>query len=210
MINKTTKASAHLLQVGLLITIILALALSAGFLLTKPMPLRSTDNMIVVVRAATSAAGLMRDLHARNWVRWPEVWTIAVRITGNAAHLKAGIYQRQPNDSAWIFIQRVVAGDVLKQKFCIVEGTNQWQLKSGLIHAAYLTDANSAWDLEQSNQHSSLEGLIFADTYEYTAGSSARVLLQRAQTKLNQVLQLIWTRRAAGLPASRCQNPASR
>ena len=180
--------------------VLIIIAATGWCLSAKPMPLQTQDNTIVIVPAATSASGLVRDLHARNWVRWPVLWTIALRITGNASHLKAGIYQRQPNDSVWHFIQRVVDGDVLKKKFCIVEGTTQWQLKSSLIHAAYLTDATSAWDLEKNNQHSSLEGLMFADTYEYTAGSSARALLQRAQTKLNQVLGIIWDHRAPGLP----------
>ena len=164
------------------------------------MPLLAKDNTIVIVRAATSASSLIHDLHLRHWVRWPVIWTIFLRITGNTANLKAGIYQRQSNDSAWDFIQRVLAGDVLKQKFCIVEGTNHWQLKSSLIHASYLSDTNSAVDIEQGKQYSSLEGLMFADTYEYTAGSSARVLLQRAHNKLNQVLQRVWATRASGLP----------
>ena len=184
----------------ILFVLIIICITAVRFICIRPMLLQASDNQIIQLPTTTSASSLVHVLYNRHWIRWPMFWVIALRITGQDSHLKAGVYQRQPADSAWHFIRRVVAGDVLKQKFCIIEGTNQWQVKENLMHAAYITDVQDAWLAAQHNLHASLEGLLFADTYEYTAGSSASLLLQRAQTKLTQKLSEMWTTRDAGLP----------
>ena len=200
MIKPAIKQHMRLWAWILCLPIITVCVLGGYFIYTRPMPVQSADNLIIRVPVSTSASRLVHLLYAQHWIHYPQLWVMALRLTGQDSQLKAGIYQIKTTDSAWRFIQRVVTGDVLKEKFCIIEGTNQWQVKTNLMHAAYLQDPNTAWLAAQNNQHASIEGLLFADTYEYTAGSSASALVQRAQTKLTQNLSAIWTERDADLP----------
>lgn len=159
----------------------------------KPVPV--SEQSILRVYPAMSSDVLVTMLSQRHWVQYPSLLKMYIRFRGWSSQLKVGIYQHHQHETSWHFLQRIVSGDVLKQSFCIVDGMNQWQVMARLKQAPYLID-----DGVSTFDHTSLEGLLFADTYIYDAGSGTQALLKRAHARLEQSLQAAWLGRDPRIP----------
>ncbi len=165
----------------------------------QPMLASHRQPVIIQLDKSTTATSFVRTLKAQGFIKNNRFFLLLIRLQGLSSHLKAGIYQVSPGESAQQFLARVIAGDVLKGTFRIIEGTTQYQVSANLQHAAYLTYSAADW---QSIQDSfpNAEGLLLADTYHYDAGSTSRDLLLHAHAKLNEYLQQSWDSRTTGLP----------
>lgn len=165
-------------------------------LLYQPMISHST-NTTVILDKTTTATSFVQLLKKRQLIHSSRLLLAFIRINGLSHCLKAGIYQIHENDSALQFLNRVVAGDVLKQSMVIVEGTTVRKISAQLKQATYLDYHDVDWDVVSS---STPEGLLLADTYQYLAGSKARDVLARAHAALETYLDTSWQHVAANLP----------
>ena len=162
-----------------------------------PMVPSGQPSVIVRLGAATSATTFARTLFNAHLIPSERWFLLMIRIEGLAPHLKAGIYQVNPGESAQHFLFRVISGDVLTESFAIIEGTTQAQITSRLAHAPFLSYNETDWMVVAPTK---AEGLLLADTYHYNAGSSSRDLLARAHANLEQYLEASWAGRTPGLP----------
>lgn len=172
-------------------------------LVYRPIPLQNHESVIIRVEKSTTASALVRTMHAQGWIGSIRLWTTLIRFQGLSGKLQAGIYQVQPGESAQHLLQRIVAGDVLRQAFMIRPGTTVAQISKELSTAPYLLYTPSDW-AELEAQHSVPEGLLLADTYAYDAGTTGKALLQRAHVQLKKVLTAAWQNRYSGLPYKDC------
>ncbi len=164
----------------------------------RPMPIQKISPIIRVDKS-TTATSLIQTMQAQGWIRSVRFWTLWIRVQGFSSKLKAGIYQVQSNESAQHLLQRIVAGDVLREQFLIRPGSTSLQVSNDLTTAPYLDYHDTDWS-DLNENHSSIEGLLLADTYKYDAGSSGRGLIQQAHAHLSHVLNQAWQHRDTNLP----------
>ncbi|ARH00203.1 endolytic transglycosylase MltG [Legionella micdadei] len=165
----------------------------------KPMIDKTSAPITIIVDRNTSASDFVRMLESKQLVSSHRLFLSLIRFKGLAHRLKAGIYQITPGESALHFLYKVEAGEVLVESFRIIEGTNLNQVSINLQNAPYLEYKPSDW-LPIIGTHSSAEGLLLADTYNYNAGSEAKFLLRLANQKLQQYLSESWQNRSPNLP----------
>ncbi|STX28964.1 putative periplasmic solute-binding protein [Legionella beliardensis] len=187
--------SYFLITLGLLIAVFLG---GLYFFLMKPM-MTEGKPLIVEVKANSTASALVQYLYNNGYIQSKPLIQNYIKYKGLANHLKAGVYQIQPGESAPNFIDRIVKGDVLTAAFRIIEGSNVYQVQQKLLQAPYLNYQSDDWATVIGN-YSSAEGLLLADTYHYDAGSDAKRLLLHANKSLLAILNSNWETRSPGLP----------
>lgn len=167
--------------------------------LYQPIKVAEQESVIVRIDKSTTATSLVHTLHAQGFIGSVRLWLAIIKIEGLAGKLKAGIYQLHAGESAHHFLLRIVAGDVLQERFMIRAGSTQHQLSQAFNNAPYLMYEDADWSTLTTN-YPVAEGLLLADTYSYDAGSSAKELLKHAHVHLEAALSRAWEHRLAALP----------
>ncbi len=165
----------------------------------EPMLAQTSNPITIIVDRNLSAADFVNMLESKQAIRSNRLFLALIRFKGLSNHLKAGIYQITPGESALQFLDKVAAGKVLVESFRIIEGTTLNQVTEHLQNAPYLNYKPSDW-LPITRNHANAEGLLLADTYNYNAGSKARFLLRLANQKLQEYLNSSWENRSPELP----------
>lgn len=165
----------------------------------KPMIVEPSPPITIVLDRNISGLTFVKLLQSKQLIRSPRLFLLLIRLQGSAQHLKAGIYQLKPGETAQQFLKKVEAGQVMVQSFRIIEGTNLNQVIANLKNAPYLHYHESDWQIVRAD-YKSAEGLLLADTYNYYAGSEAKPLLKLANQKLQEYLATSWQNRSSGLP----------
>lgn len=168
-------------------------------LLAKPMVNSAPAPITITIDKNSSASSFVHSLKSKQLIQSDRLFLLLIRFQGLSHHLKAGIYQIVPGESAQKLLKRVVAGDVLVESFTVIEGTTLNQVKANLESAQHLKYNVNDWQLI-TGTHSNPEGLLLADTYNYNAGSDAKQLLQLANQSLVQYLNSSWQNRSPDLP----------
>ena len=121
-------------------------------------------------------------------------------------NVKAGRYLVKPDISHQQLIDQLVSGDVLLEKFRLIEGTTYATVIANIKDTTTLTQNFENLSLEQIWQKiaplsdKSPEGMLMPDTYLYEKSSSAQELLQDAHTRLITTLEQEWENRSDDLP----------
>lgn len=195
----------HWLKVFLIfLAALIVLGLSVGGfsfyrLFYQPMIMGKNDVITLKIDRDTSASSFVHLLEAKHLIQSGPLFLAFIRLQGLSHQLKAGVYQMTFGESPEQFLHRVATGDVLKESFCIVEGTTQAQVSKNLEKAEFLTYNVNDW-LAISGTFKSAEGLLLADTYHYNAGSQSKNVLMLAHTHLQAFLEHAWQQRTPGLP----------
>jgi UPF0755 protein len=189
----------------------------------KPMQTKSANQIIEIPQRA-SAKSFVRLLKLKNLIENDKLLLFYLRALHLSQKIKAGVYAISDNETTLNFINRVIAGDVLKQNFKIIEGTTQKQIAINLNSCKYLYYNENEWlevfsdkkqllslcysDFEKSiskdcikslsdnSSNKFLEGLFLADTYQYNANSKAVNLLINAHDSLRKYLLKAWQERS--------------
>lgn len=186
-------------SITLFFVLFLILGWNVYTLLVMPVIPISGDPVLIHLDASTSAYRFASLLKEKKLVQSPRFFALLMRIEGVSQHLKAGVYRINPGETAMQLLRRVVAGDVVIQKFAIIEGTTQQKIAEDLQKANYLKYAPDDWNVIKG-KYLSCEGLLLADTYQYRAGDSSRLLLAQAHKNLINYLNTAWANRAPDLP----------
>lgn len=162
-------------------------------------PIITSAFITIELKPHSSANTLVQSMYDQGLIGSKELFLKYIQYKHVANKIKAGVYQVIPGESAIQLIARIVAGDVLKLPFRIVEGTNLNQIKTNLEKTPFLTYKDTDW-LNIQSEYSNAEGLLLAETYQYDAGSDAKKLLNVANRALWETLEKNWQNRAADLP----------
>jgi UPF0755 protein len=168
-------------------------------LVGSPLIAQQEPEVVIHLGKAASASQFVRTLKDKNLIQYQKPMLALIRFKGLSQRLKAGVYQVKPGETAIQLLERVVAGDVLTQKFIIIAGTTQLKIAQDLAKASYLDYHADDWISLQEN-HPNAEGLVLADTYQYQGGSSSKQLLEHAHRNLISYLNTVWSGRAPNLP----------
>jgi UPF0755 protein len=181
-----------------------------------PLELPSERVDILVPQGATPAS-IAKLMNQAGIAVHPQVFVVMARLGELDKTLKAGGYQIQRGDSAWVVLRRMANGDVTQRQLTIVEGWNLKQIRNALAQhpdikqtLAQSSDAalmaqldQPVKDLIKGSQADSLalaEGLFFPDTYVFPIGTTDLEILQRAARAQQQVLNRAWETRQPDLP----------
>ena len=165
----------------------------------SPLANQATTPLIISLDKSTTATQFAQLLKDKKIIYSTKFFLSIIKLQGLSHQLKAGVYQVKPYETAYQFLHRVVAGDVLVQNFKVIAGTTQNKITQDLMQADYLTYDSQAWDSIQDN-HANAEGLLLADTYQYPGGSSSKALLEHAHRNLMNYLMASWNDKAENLP----------
>lgn len=168
-------------------------------LAAKPLISKQDAPIVINFDKAESASQFVHILKENQLIAHRRPLLMMIRLSGLAQHLKAGMYQIKPGETALQLVHRVASGDVLKQNFTIIAGTTQQKIAQDLTKASYLHYHPNDWALIKG-RYPSAEGLLLADTYQYQAGSGSKALMEQANRNLMNYLNKAWEQRADNLP----------
>lgn len=196
----------NLLRHKKLIAIITALIIFFLFLIwtlnniiNAPLLPKNASPVLISLDKATTASQFAQTLKDKNLIYSPKLILALIRYKNLAHQLKAGVYQVKPGETPLELLQRIAAGDVIRFKFTIIDGTTQKKIDQDLKQAVYLNYDPDIWSSFNTN-HPNAEGLLLADTYQYAGGSDAKALLAQANRNLIAYLNECWRTRASALP----------
>lgn len=145
------------------------------------------------------------QLHSQGIEINGRLFTLLVRLTGNAKKLKAGTYEMKPGETPSELMERLAKGLVSFESITIVEGWTFAQMREALANhpklrhdTAHLTERELIEQLRIT--WGATEGLFFPNTYHFTRGSSDMQLYRQAHEELMKRLYTYWEKRDPALP----------
>ncbi len=126
------------------------------------------------------------------------VWRITVQFHCSKYFFYAGYYDLVYRDSVYSLVERICRGKSRLSQFTILEGSS-WNVIRKKLDDVYdvnhriqqMTDKEILLALGD-NEHQSLDGLLFPDTYWYAPGEDDLYLLQLAYKVMLKKLNDIW------------------
>ncbi len=171
--------------------------------LDAPLPLASA--VVIEIPAGSSMAAVAALLQRHAQLQHPRVLTLWARYAEIDTAIRAGEFELQPGLTPRTALNHLLVGPFVQYPVVFIEGTTVsealntlWssprvqRTLQGLGQAELLAALNSPRE--------SLEGLLFPDTYFYTAGTTDLSILRRAAARLDQVLAEEWAQRQEDLP----------
>lgn len=171
--------------------------------LDTPLPLASA--VIIEIPAGSSMAAVAALLRKQAQLQHPRVLTLWARYAEIDKAIRAGEFELQLGLTPRTALNHLLVGPFVQYPVAFIEGTTVsealntlWnsprvqRTLQGLGQAELLAAMNSPRE--------SLEGLLFPDTYFYTAGTTDLSILRRAAARLDQVLAEEWAQRQEDLP----------
>ncbi|WP_257264969.1 endolytic transglycosylase MltG [Endozoicomonas sp. ONNA2] len=197
---------------GLLIALLLVMAgLAAGWYGLRwygDQQIPMTGDAEFVIVTGDSLGRVVQRLTAERLIEYPGIFEVFARVKGVAADLHAGEYFITSGTTYRQLLHKFVAGDVRYFSVTLVEGWTLKELLKELNGHPKLTAPVALKNLtpgmvtliKDVPQTDNLEGLFYADTYSFEAGTLVAAILKRAHQKLQSVLADEWNQRAENLP----------
>jgi UPF0755 protein len=153
----------------------------------------------IILAPHSNAHHLITAFEDVQFIHSPRALALLIRLNQLGPKLRAGTYLLEPSDTVWTFIEKIIKGKVLMQRFTIVEGVRWCELEQTLqLSQDFRFLSSSAAQLKDN--YDSLEGLLFASTYQYPVGEDILPVLTLAKQELKQRLDDVWLHRDPGLP----------
>lgn len=172
--------------------------------LNKPLAI-SQQGLAYEIEPGMSAREVAQGLARQRVLDTPWVFELEARRRGIASQIKAGEYRLEPGMTQAELLQKVVAGDVIRRSFTLIEGWNFKQIVAALratdalVHTlANRSPAEIMRRIGQEDVHP--EGRFFPDTYFFARGTADVDILRRAFDAMQRKLEQAWASRDRGLP----------
>ncbi|WP_426417808.1 endolytic transglycosylase MltG [Aestuariirhabdus sp. LZHN29] len=166
--------------------------------------LMNDETLVMDVPRGSSIKSVSRDMVAQGLIddaRWFE-WHS--RLQGNATKIKSGSYQISPGTQVSALLDMMVNGRVQQLSITLVEGRTVADALTAIRTQEGLLADSPPLNVTTLAQTLGLpeqpEGLLFPDTYFFTAGTPGIELAKRAYDRLQAVLDEEWSKRAPDLP----------
>lgn len=173
---------------------------------TLEQPVAITAEQTLDVEPGTSPARLLSQLEQQGWLQRASWLRRYWQFQTPDAVLQAGEYRVPPGITAAQLLGMLQRGDVVRRQVTLVEGRTFAQFRQ-LLAAAERLQQTLPLSLSAEEVMAALgyagehpEGRFFPDTYQYTAGTSDRDILQRAYQRMASTLEQVWAERADDLP----------
>lgn len=173
---------------------------------TVPVAL-STDKIDFEVPKGISVKAVAALLEQHNIHIEPLIFTLYARYTGQATQIKAGAYEIKQGQTALDILNMMSSGDFSRRSVLFVEGWTFKQIRQAVAKhpdikqtLGDVSDGDLMKRLGVPSEYTSLEGLLFPDTYVFAPGDSDYDIIRRAYEEGHKRLLNYWNNRAEGLP----------
>ncbi|MBV2128374.1 endolytic transglycosylase MltG [Arsukibacterium indicum] len=194
----------------LLAGIAVVLAVGYGFSQLAQRQLAISERYFTVP-AGTSARGLCQQWLAQGQLKtWDcQLLRLYLKWQPDLAKVRQGTYQTPDKPDLLSLLRLFASGEVAQFSLTFIDGETVQQALTRLQQAEFLRqDINDTsqilallnWPADWGAKPQHPEGLLFADTYFYTADSTASQLVTRAQQALLHQIELAWQQRQGALP----------
>lgn len=163
------------------------------------------DRVEVRIAPGSSARAIARQLRGAGVLLNEDGFVAVARASDATSRLRAGRYEIRRGTTVQQLIAKLKRGEVLRERFTVVEGWTFRELRAALANAAYLRQDTAKLDdaallkaVGATESHP--EGLFAPDTYTYDPGSSDLDLYRQAYRLQASRLQAAWQARAPDLP----------
>lgn len=160
---------------------------------------------VLDIRPGSGMQQVANQLSREADLSFPRIFSLWGRYNRYDRVLRSGEFRLTQGMTPRQVAQHLVSGTVVQYPVTFIEGTTTAQAlqtlwKSPKI-AASLKDSRDGEILSALGApYSSLEGILYPDTYFYSAGATDLSILKRAYQRLEQVLDKQWQTRSTGLP----------
>ncbi|MBI3652523.1 MAG: endolytic transglycosylase MltG [Acidobacteria bacterium] len=195
--------------IGVLLLLLIITGIGAGFWVRTNFyqPVVHDENQTIIVQQGMSTQAIIGKLQQIGIVKNPTVFALYVRALRRSGHLKAGVYKFDSPISPMQAIEKMLRGEVTYERVTIPEGYNRFDIARTLAKVTgkaseqeFLRLMNDTRPIAKfAPQARNLEGYLFADTYNYNAGTSAEELIQLMVNRFKEVFTPEWSARASQL-----------
>ncbi len=161
-------------------------------------------NSDLTVKKGDSAYKLGKKWQAAGHIDNFYYYQLLLKMQPELRSIKAGEYQVSPTMTPPEVLATLVEGKVKSYQVSVIEGSNIYELFNSISADSRLDKKIN--DLEQLKvefglaNDEYLEGIFFAETYQFNKGDSDLDIYQRANQQLAKVLEEEWNNRAPNLP----------
>jgi UPF0755 protein len=170
-------------------------------------PVEHDENQTIIVQQGMSTQAIIGKLNQIGIVKNPSAFALYLRALRRSGQLKAGVYKFDSPISPMQAIEKILRGEVTYERVTIPEGYNRFDIAKTL--AKVTGKASEQEFLRLMNNTSSiarlapearnLEGYLFADTYNYNAGTTPEELVQAMVNRFKEIFTPEWTARTSQL-----------
>jgi len=162
------------------------------------------ENHTYTVKPGASLSRVVADLHDAGGLRWPKLLLLYAKLKG-LTEIKAGEFVFDNSESPVSVLEKINSNDVVQYQITFTEGSRYRDVLEKIKQHGKITQTLSDGDmlvkLQQINEDiTHMEGWIYPDTYQFTAGDTDVSLLLRAHQRMHNVLADEWESRQQGLP----------
>ena len=144
----------------------------------------------IIIEAGASSRAIADRLDAVEALRSRFLFRLYVRLSGQAARLKAGEYDIPAGASMPDILAVIIGGDVVLHPITFAEGLTSMQIVKQLNAETVLSGTASIPP----------EGSLLPETYNVARGMSRAALLAKMQADQKRVIDALWPKRQKGLP----------
>ena len=199
-----------LLLLGALGAVAMMVLLNYGVKQLEQRPVQLAEPYFTV-QAGSSALGFCNQWLAQGQLKAYDckLLRLYLKWQPELANVRQGTYQAPDSATLLSLLRLFASGEVAQFSLTFIDGETVQQALLRLQQAEYLKqDINNTsqmldllkWPADWGAKPQHPEGLLFADTYFYTADSAASELVTRAQQALLRQLELAWQKRQGELP----------
>ena len=186
-ISRRAAGGAALIALGVAIMI----ALAAVWTFEGPGPeAREGAVTSVILAKGSGVRQIGAALDKAGVITSPTLFSLAARVTGAGANLKAGEYEIASGASMAQVLADIRAGKVVRHLISIPEGWTSGMALDAVNAAPWLTGVAAE----------PAEGALLPDTYESQRGDDRTVVLQKMADARDKMLAELWATRAPDLP----------
>lgn len=148
---------------------------------------------IVLLESGSSVVSIAQDLEDAEVIRYPELFTLVVKIKGAQNDLKAGEYEIPRRASVMDIIDILIEGKSIQHYVTAPEGLTTAQILKIVAEDETLTGEITI---------APGEGELLPETYAYTRGETRDDVIRRMMKSQDALLDSLWPDRATELPFS--------
>lgn len=161
---------------------------------------------VIEILPGSSFHAIKTELHQRELIQSPLLFTLYARINGLTPKLQAGEYAIEPGLTPAALLARLADGEVIQYDLTVIEGWRFDDLLAVLrAHPAINQTLPAQADgqavmaaIGRPGQHP--EGRFLPETYRFPRGIADIDLLRRANRALEAELATVWAQRSHDLP----------